>query len=325
MNNSQQVSRVSHITKPYLITTVAAFLTLFISTSVQGSYTYTTLDVPGASSTHAYGIDGDNIVGRYSDGSGTHGFMYDGTDYTPLDYPDANETYAYGIDGDNIVGGYNSSGTVRHGFHYDGTTYTQLDVPGSIRTFASDIDGSHIVGLFWSGDDYLWYGFDYDGTTYTPLEVPGASATYARGIDGGNIVGRYLDGSGTRSFMYDGTDYTLLDVPGASSTSAYGIDGGNIVGYYSVVVGYNYNEMFGEMHPVYEEHGFIYDGTTYTTLDVPGASATYARGIDGNNIVGYYIDGSGNSHGFLTTIPEPSTALLLCLGLMALATGRRNR
>jgi len=76
MNNSQQVSRVSHITKPYLITTVAAFLTLFISTSVQGSYTYTTLDVPGASSTHAYGIDGNNIVGYYIDGSGnSHGFL----------------------------------------------------------------------------------------------------------------------------------------------------------------------------------------------------------------------------------------------------------
>ena len=44
---------------------------------------YTTLDVPGATSSWAYGIDGDNIVGRYQDGSGNdHGFKYDGTTYT---------------------------------------------------------------------------------------------------------------------------------------------------------------------------------------------------------------------------------------------------
>jgi len=45
-------------------------------------------------------------------------------------------------------------------------------------------------------------------------------------------------------------------------------------------------------------HGFLYDGTTYTTLDYPSASRTYASGIDGSNIVGFYDDVSGNRHGF---------------------------
>ena len=45
-------------------------------------------------------------------------------------------------------------------------------------------------------------------------------------------------------------------------------------------------------------HSFRYDGTTYTTLDVPGAYATTARGIDGGNIAGYYGDGSGVYRGF---------------------------
>ena len=43
-------------------------------------------------------------------------------------------------------------------------------------------------------------------------------------------------------------------------------------------------------------------GTTYTTIDVPWVSepTTYAYGIDGNNIAGYYYDSSGNfTHGFL--------------------------
>ena len=61
--------------KTILINAVAGCLTLFIGASVQGSYTYTTLDVPGASDTLAYGIDGSNIVGWYLDGNVAHGFL----------------------------------------------------------------------------------------------------------------------------------------------------------------------------------------------------------------------------------------------------------
>ena len=63
--------------KTFLISIVSSYLTLCLGVSAQGAYTYTTLDVPGASYTYAYGIDGDNIVGRhtlYSDGS-YHGFI----------------------------------------------------------------------------------------------------------------------------------------------------------------------------------------------------------------------------------------------------------
>ena len=52
--------------KTFLISIVSSFLTLFISASVQGSYTYTTLDVRGASSTKAEGIDGSSIVGWHN-------------------------------------------------------------------------------------------------------------------------------------------------------------------------------------------------------------------------------------------------------------------
>ena len=64
--------------KTFLISIVSSYLTLCIGVSVQGAYTisdYTTLDVPGASDTRAYGIDGGNVVGRYYDGSSNHGFL----------------------------------------------------------------------------------------------------------------------------------------------------------------------------------------------------------------------------------------------------------
>ena len=74
-----------------------------------------TLDVPGADATAAHAIDGNNIVGRYADASGWHGFLYDGTGYTTLDVPGATHTHAHGIDGSNIVGEY-YDGTNWHGF-----------------------------------------------------------------------------------------------------------------------------------------------------------------------------------------------------------------
>ena len=43
------------------------------------------------------------------------------------------------------------------------------------------------------------------------------------------------------------------------------------------------------------------------------------HGIDGGNIVGYYIDGEGDSHGFVAVIPEPATLSLVTMrGLMLL-------
>ena len=86
------------------------------------------------------------------------------------------------------------------------------------------------------------------------------------------------------------------------------IRGGNIVGTYR--------------DANFDERGFLFDGTTYTTLDVPGASNPYARGIDGNNIAGYYIDDSGVYRSFVAAIPEPATLSLLALGML-LAWRRR--
>ena len=37
------------------------------------------------------------------------------------------------------------------------------------------------------------------------------------------------------------------------------------------------------------QRGFVYDGSTYTDIMVPGSSLTQAYGIDGNNIVGTYV------------------------------------
>ena len=68
----------------------------------------------------------------------------------------------------------------------------------------------------------------------------------------------------------------IVQFPGAYHTFANAIDDGIVVGSYQASANSPY-------------HGFIYDGTTYTTLDVPGSVWTELHGIDGNHIVGTYL------------------------------------
>jgi uncharacterized membrane protein len=109
-----------------LITSLA--LVLF-ATGYATAGTWTTLDMPSASWAEAFGIDGSNIVGRYHDASGYHGFLYNGSVWTTLNMPGASSTYAFGIDGSNIVGQYYDASGNQHGFIYT------VPEPGSIMLF----------------------------------------------------------------------------------------------------------------------------------------------------------------------------------------------
>ncbi len=85
--------------------------------AAQVEATWTSFDMPGAVYTQVWGIDGDNVVGYYSDGSKGYGFLYDGTTWTTLDWPGSTFTIANDIDGDNVVGYYEDSFGY-HGFLY---------------------------------------------------------------------------------------------------------------------------------------------------------------------------------------------------------------
>jgi len=194
---------------------------------------WVTLDFPGATSTNAYGLDGGNIVGEYTDASGgQYGFIYDGTTWTTLDYPGADESGVYSIDGGNIVGYYEEDFQNYHGFLYDGTTWIILDFPGATDTYAYGIDDGEIVGDY---QDATGGGaFLYDGATWTALDPFGAEHISAHDIDGGNIVGAIPTVYGSMGFLYDGAMWTIpnSNPPPATwdDTVANGIDGDIIVG-----------------------------------------------------------------------------------------------
>jgi hypothetical protein len=259
-------------------------------------YTFTIVEVPGAThDTVAYGINNmDIIVGSYDDADGTHGFLYDGALYTSFDVPGSTETLPLNInDYGIVVGSYtDASGKVR-GFSYDGSDYTSIDVPfpGVALTQAWGINNhNEIVGRYF---DALGgqRGFWFDGTNYTPIQVPfpGVRKNNALGTnDHGAVVGSYTNASGGWGYMYDGTTYTTISYPGVTNTVLWDInDTGIMVGRYAFPDGRN--------------HGFVYDGTEFVTLDLPFPTLINSGYTDINNagkIVGVYADSSGR-RGFL--------------------------
>jgi probable HAF family extracellular repeat protein len=97
----------------------------------------TTLDVPGSTSTEAWGINAlSQIVGNYMDSAGNiHGFLLDQGSYTTIDVPGSFWTEAHGINASGqIVGWYYVAGGTAHGFLLVNGSFTTLDVPGSSST-----------------------------------------------------------------------------------------------------------------------------------------------------------------------------------------------
>ena len=272
-------------------------------------YTYITLDYPLASNTGAYRTnDTGQIIGKYSDSSGDHGFLYSAGTFSTLDDPLAingdvtpNGTAALGINNTSQIVGRYIDASGYHGFLYSVGTYTTLNDPFAITvspdgTSAFGInDSGQIVGRYIDNSGY--HGFLYNGGVYTTLDDPLATqGTFPRDINAsGEIVGYYIDGSGYHGFLYSGV-YTTLDDPLATSgiTMASGInDAGQVVG--------SYIDNNGSWH------SFIYDGGTYTTLDNPSATeGTFAEDISNSGqIVGYYQT-AGVAHGFLAIDPASS-------------------
>jgi hypothetical protein len=259
--------------------------------------------------------------------------------WTTLDYPGASLTSVVAIDGDNMVVECSVS---PYSFLSNGTTWKTQYVPGNV----TGISGDNIVGTYWSFGNPN--GYWYNGTSWTTLNFPGATRTEITGIDSSKIVGS-ADGHGV-IYNLDNQTWSILDYPEAGTdwTRLTGIDGSNIVGFYQeaaypynrhnflydgttwnklnvpgYITGISGSSIVGNYFDISFDNyvGFLYDGATLTTLAFPGSSHTEVFGIDGYKIVGQY-SASGVKHGFIATIPEPASILLFGLGILAL---RRRR
>jgi hypothetical protein len=147
------------------------------------------------------------------------------------------------------------------------------------------------------------YTLDYSisGTTYS---------TYLTGIRGDNIVGMYVDANGLdHGLLYDLQlgSWTNIDFPGAASTVPYGPSFGTFATGMDIVGSY---KLSGQQ----TDNGFLLDrsassGSTWTTLDYPGASNTIPHSTFNGLIVGNW-DVLPSANPDFQTIPVAGNAFI---------------
>jgi len=153
--------------------------------------------------------------------------------------------------------------------------------------------------------------FEWPVTFYFPNDV-GMTEAHLTGINNRKQASGYFVQNGELvSFVFNNVDPLaqttpitldmIVNVPGAPVTVARRInDSGQVVGLYFDAGG--------------NEHGFLFSGGQYASIDYPGALATEVLGINDQiapTLVGDYVDASGAGHGFMlkagvfTTIDVP--------------------
>ena len=223
-----------------LLLSIAFILASLFALPAWADYAFTSLDVPGSTSTIPTSInESGQVAGVFTDGTGaTHGFIYSVGLFTALDVPGAAAYYTQTIGASINI---NASGQVAGSF-------------------------SDTTGVF--------HGFVYSGGAFTILDAPGSVDTYVAGINAkGQVVGYYTDASNfNHGFVYSGGNFTMLNAPGSVGTQLTGInDSGQIVGSLTQA-GHGFQGSFGY---VYYSQGFLFSGGVFTILDPIRAPSYY--------------------------------------------------
>ncbi len=242
--------------------------------------------------------------------------------FITIGVPGSPDAQAAGINNARLVSGWYqdaSSSSVYHGFVWEGGTLQTVDYPGALYTYLFAVNNHGVaIGLY--GDGTAEYAVMYSvlGGTWTVLpDISGYPENEGYGInDTGDAVGNAYSADFSTSvawIWHAGTSaYSFFSVPGAAqySTSPSGInDKGEVAGYFNDSSGVQY--------------GFLKQGKTYGTLDLPGASATGPNGINNSGtVVGQWRDDAGAAQGFVitsgglfTTVDYPGPSLTAVEGI----------
>jgi len=227
------------------------------------SWTFSAVDVPGATWTGAYKVNSrGDIVGYYLD-KVFHGFLWRRGEASPapVNVPEASLTLAFGInDSGAIVGRYNKEGKT-HGYLLSGDTWVfPFDYPDPANRFNAALDineAGEVLG--------------YYNTLGLPPQPP--------------------EGLGVRGYLCSNGGFSSIQVPGATFTGPEGLNArGDIAGYYRL----------GDP-PSWQSHGFVWfkSDPEPISIDFPGGTETRAHGINARGeVVGRFLDSSNVQHGF---------------------------
>ena len=266
------------------------------------TFEFTTIDVPNAVSTSAWGINArGDIVGAYVDGNAhSHGYLLRDGEFTTFDFPGSAFTEARGIDPKGkIVGVYRSAGEPTVNLHgYTRTkkgAFKPVNDPPHINTVAQRIlpDGT-ILGCRHDTDQLSTMRGLVISRRGSIAELDQFASMENGGTpDRRHIVGLYTNTAGSQQgFLIDHGVFKPLFLGDIPTFAAWDMNSaGEIVGVYRTSVG---------VTTVF--HGFVLREEGYVSIDVSGATATRAFGINlHGDIVGTFIATNGTTHGFLAS------------------------
>ena len=285
-------------------------------------YNFTTLNNPkDLTFNQLLGINAAGLISGYF-GSGMAGHPNKGYllrlpyntkhDYTNENFPGSAQTQVTGLnDFPNTVGFWANAKGANFGF-YTSTNgkFHQVDFPKAtnaspqVDQLLGINDHGIAVGFYTnSAGNNRGYMYNIHTNKYNRVLKPGAPqglsgiSLTATGINNfGTISGFYVIGSGKRaktvSFIKSGKHFLTFSRKGAVMTQAFGINDSNVVvGAYTTGTGAN-AKSYGFTWT--KAHGFT------TVNDPHGIGTTLINGLnDRGELVGFYVDGAGNTDGFI--------------------------
>jgi CHRD domain len=299
------------------------------------SYGFSTLDNPSDPTfNQLLGInDGGLIAGYFGSGAQGHpnqGYLLrPGGAYQSENFPGSVQTQVTGLNNHGVTVGFwsdmNNANQVNDNFGFyeiDGRFHTVNDPLTNGTPPVNQLLGVNdrdVAAGFYTDAQGTNHGYTFDirnsrfGTVTVPGN-PGLSLTAAAINDRGDVAGFYADAQGvTRAFLRRSSrQFTTLDFPGATATQALGVSNDDeVVGDYTMGSG-NGATM----------HGFTWTPDRgFSSVDDPnGVGTTTINGVnDRGDLVGFYVDGNGNTDGMLAT-PARRTTVRLDLSPMPAGT-----
>ena len=279
---------------------LALLMTAVTATVAAESVSFTSFDIPGATSYFVAGINDEGLVaGTWlaADGSDV-GFIRfpDGRISTPIVDPNDNSgvTVLRAINDEGVIAGFYGA-NASNGFLLTEGNFRTVDFPGAVSTALRGINNLGDVSGTYSVVDLNADEFGFTIPRRGPavsfkLPEPGATGFVVGGInDLRQLVGYYTDATSTLvGFLRQPSGrFERVIVPGAVSTQVFSInDCGIVVGFYS---------------DGSTAHGFYGRPGNLHSFDLPGAAATFAQGINNEGrIVGRYATTDGVPHAFVS-------------------------